>query len=93
MGHRSEVQDIAKGSTASSLGLSATTFLLEALRTLLAIATVDGMDIATLNVSTAFLHSPLPKGLKAIIQVPKDVSACKDYYVPAYMILDQAMNG
>ena len=52
------------------------------------------MDIATLDVSTAFLHSPLPEGSKAIIQLPTDVStACKDYYVPAYMILDQAMNG
>ena len=90
---RCVVQDIAKGSTASSLGLSATTPSLEALRTLLAIAAVDGVDIATLDVSTAFLHSPLPKGSKAIIQLPKDVSACKDYYVPAYMILDQAMNG
>ena len=90
---RCVVQDIAKGSTASSLGLSATTPSLEALRTLLAIASVDAMDVATLDVSTAFLHSPLPKGSKAIIQLPKDVSACKDYYVPVFMILDQAMNG
>ena len=59
----------------------------------MAIASVDAMDIATLDVSTAFLHSPLPKGSKAIIQLPKDVSACKDNYVPVLMILDQAMNG
>ena len=64
---RCVVQDVAKGSTASSLGLSATTPSLEALRTLLAIAAKDSMDIATLDVSTAFLHSPLPKGEKAVI--------------------------
>ena len=90
---RCVVQDVAKGSTASSLGLSATTPSLEALRTLLAIAAKDSMDIATLDVSTAFLHSPLPKGSKAVIMLPRDVSSRSDCYAPAYMILDQAMNG
>ncbi|CAE7832618.1 unnamed protein product [Symbiodinium sp. CCMP2592] len=90
---RCVVQDVAKGSAASSLGLSATTPSLEALRTLLAIAAKDSMDIATLDVSTAFLHSPLPKGEKAVIMLPRDVSSRSDYYAPAYMILDQAMNG
>eukprot|EP00439_Symbiodinium_sp_Y106_P004369 s15698_g1.t1 len=90
---RCVVQDVAKGSTASSLGLSATTPSLEALRTLLAIAAKDSMDIATLDVSTAFLHSPLPKGEKAVIMLPRDVSSSSDHYVPVYMILDQAMNG
>ena len=90
---RCVVQDVAKGSTASSLGLSATTPSLEALRTLLAIAAKDSMDIATLDVSTAFLHSPLPKGEKAVIMLPRDVSSRSDYYAPVYMILDQAMNG
>ncbi|CAE7621986.1 unnamed protein product [Symbiodinium sp. CCMP2592] len=69
---RCVVQDVAKGSTASSLGLSATTPSLEALRTLLAIAAKDSMDIATLEVSTAFLHSPLPKGERAVIMLPRD---------------------
>ncbi|CAE7236175.1 unnamed protein product [Symbiodinium sp. CCMP2592] len=77
---RCVVQDVAKGSTASSLGLSATTPSLEALRTLLAIAAKDSMDIATLDVSTAFLHSPLPKGEKAVIMLPRDVSSRSDYY-------------
>ena len=90
---RCVVQDVAKGSTASSLGMSATTASLEALRTLLAIAAKDSMDIATLDVSTAFLHSPLPKGSKAVIMLPRDVSSRFDCYAPAYMILDQAMNG
>ncbi|OLP75587.1 Retrovirus-related Pol polyprotein from transposon TNT 1-94 [Symbiodinium microadriaticum] len=90
---RCVVQDVAKGSTASSLGLSATTPSLEALRTLLAIAAKESMDIATLDVSTAFLHSPLPKGEKAVIMLPRDVSSSSEGYVPVYMILDQAMNG
>ena len=90
---RCVVQDVAKGSTASSLGLSATTPSLEALRTLLAIAAKDSMDIATLDVSTAFLHSPLPKGEKAVIMLPRDMSSSSDHYAPVYMILDQAMNG
>ena len=51
------------------------------------------MDIATLDVSTAFLHSPLPKGEKAVIMLPRDVSSSSDGYAPVYMILDQAMNG
>ncbi|CAE7318825.1 unnamed protein product [Symbiodinium sp. CCMP2592] len=76
-----------------TMGLSATTPSLEALRTLLAIAAKDSMDIATLDVSTAFLHSPLPKGEKAVIMLPRDVSSRSDYYAPVYMILDQAMNG
>ena len=90
---RCVVQDVAKGSTASSLGISATTPSLEALRTLLAIAATDSMEIATLDVSTAFLHSPLPRDAKAVISLPKDVSSRSDMYAPAYMILDQAMNG
>ena len=90
---RCVVQDVAKGSTASSLGISATTPPLEALRTLLAIAATDSMEIATLDVSTAFLHSPLPRDAKAVISLPKDVSSRSDMYAPAYMILDQAMNG
>ncbi|CAE7570397.1 unnamed protein product [Symbiodinium necroappetens] len=90
---RCVVQDVAMGSTASSLGLSATTPSLEALRTLLAIAAKESMDIATLDVSTAFLHSPLPKGEKAVIMLPRDVSSSSEGYVPVYMILDQAMNG
>ena len=85
---RCVVQDVAKGSTASSLGLSATTPSLEALRTLLAIAAKDSMDIATLDVSTAFLYSPLPKGEKAVIMLPRDVSSSSDHYAPVYMILD-----
>ena len=90
---RCVVQDVAKGSTASSLGISATTPSLEALRTLLAIAATDSMEIVTLDVSTAFLHSPLPRDAKAVISLPKDVSSRSDMYAPAYMILDQAMNG
>ena len=90
---RCVVQDVAKGSTASSLGISATTPSLEALRTLLAIAATDSMEIATLDVSTAFLRSPLPRDAKAVISLPKDVSSRSDMYAPAYMILDQAMNG
>ena len=83
---RCVVQDVAKSSTASSLGISATTPLLEALRTLLAIAAADSMEIATLDVSTAFLHSPLPRDAKAVISLPKDVSSRSDVYAPAYMI-------
>ena len=45
------VQDVAKGSTASALGLSATTPSLEAFRTLLAMSAVEGMEMATLDVS------------------------------------------
>ena len=90
---RCVVQDVAKGSTASLLGISATTPSLEALRTLLAIAATDSMEIATLDVSTAFLHSPLPRDAKAVISLRKDVSSRSDMNALAYMILDQAMNG
>ena len=59
---RCVVQDVAKGSTASSLGLSATTPSLEALRTLLAIAAKDSMDIANLGCLYCLSAFPSAKG-------------------------------
>ena len=46
-----------------------------------------------LDISTAFLRSPLPKGEKAVVMMPKDVSSSSEECQPAYMILEQAMNG
>ena len=67
------VQNVAKGSTALFLGLSATTPSLEALRILLAIAAKDSMDIATLDVSCIFAF-PVAKGFQGCDYVARDLT-------------------
>ena len=47
----------------------------------------------TLDAGTAFLHSDLPDGHHAIIELPADIPGSDQLQQPAYAILDKAMNG
>ena len=91
---RCVAQEIAAGrGTAASLGISSSTPSAESLRTLLALAGKENHAISTLDVSTAFMHSPLPRRVKAIVRLPQDLSLRKDSYEPVFMDVKKALNG
>ena len=90
---RCVVQEVANTGPASSLGLSSNTPSAESLRALLAMAGADDLCVCGLDVSTAFMFSPLPGKTRAIVKLPPDVSLHPDHYEPACLDLSQAMNG
>ena len=91
---RMVVQEVAHAGagTAASLGMSSCTPSGEAVRILLSLCSTEQLSMLGLDISTAFLHTPL-KGRKAIIRLPSDVSLTKSTYSPAFAILTKAMNG
>ena len=91
---RMVVQEVAHAGagTAASLGMSSCTPSGEAVRILLSLCSEKQLSMLGLDISTAFLHTPL-KGRKAIIRLPSDVSLTKTTYSPAFAILTKAMNG
>ena len=50
------------------------------------------MRLTSLDISTAFLHSQLPNGIRAIVRMPADVSFAPDAYEPVFLDLYRAMN-
>ena len=81
------VQDIAKGSTASSLGLSTTTLSLEALRMLLAIGYCD---FGCIHCLLAFTSS---ERIESDYPIAKRCFCVQGLLCPGLYDLDQAMNG
>ena len=79
--------------TASNLGISSNTPSLESFRSVIALAALEMLVIGCLDVSTAFLNSPLPARIRQIVRLPGDVSLSKNEYNPAYIDLTAAMNG
>ena len=91
---RCVAQQVASGaSSASNLGISSSTPSSESFRAFLALVAYHDMVLAALDISTAFLHSSLPKGHKAIIKLPSDVSWEPDCCKAVYINLAKAMNG
>ena len=91
---RCVAQQIAsREASASSLGISSNTPSIETFRCLLAIASSENLWLGTLDVSTAFLHSKLPSGYRAIVKLPADLTLDAHVYQPVYMDLFSAMNG
>ena len=86
------VQEIAWGS-AAHLGLSSGTPSAESIRAMLTLGSQKGMTIATLDVSTAFLHSPIPPNQRYIIRLPGDLSWSSTSYQPVFADLHKALNG
>lgn len=88
------VQEIASGSaSAASLGISSSTPSGESLRCLLTLAATENYYLHALDVSTAFMHSPLASGQHACVRLPGDVSADPTIHRPKYAILHNALNG
>ena len=91
---RCVVQDVATGSlSAQHLGISSSTPSVESLRSFLAACHHFNLWLAGLDVSTAFLHSELPAGIRSIVRMPADVSFKSDGYSPVCVDLYRAMNG
>ena len=91
---RCVVQDVATGAqSAQNLGISSSTPSIEAFRSFLAAVQHFNLWLTSLDISTAFLHSELPVGARAIIRMPADVSFAADSYQPVCLDLYRAMNG
>ena len=84
------VKDFRGSKSARSMEISSPTPSVEALRTVLAYAGRHDWELASLDVSQAFMHTPL-KHRKAIVKLPLSVSFPNGE--PVYMALDQALNG
>ena len=86
-------QVASREASASSLGISSNTPSCETFRCILAIASSENLWLGTLDISTAFLHSKLPSGIRAIVRLPANITMSAHVYDAVYMDLFSAMNG
>ena len=84
---RMVVQELAVGPSAASMGVSASTPSAESLRVLLSVASTEKMHLFCLDVSCAYMHSPLPKNIRAVVRLPADVSAHSQTHTPAFFAI------
>ena len=84
-------KDFNRGQSARSLGFSSPTPSIEALHLILAIAATRKYRLRGLDISHAFMHSPLGKHMRVILKLPLSVSL--DDGQPAFLVLDKALNG
>ena len=89
---RMVVQEVAWGS-AAHLGLSSGTPSAESIRAIISLGSQPGMNISTIDVSTAFLHSPIPEGQTYVIRLPGDLSWSATGHQPIFAKLNRALNG
>ena len=91
---RMVVQQIASGhGVASTLGYSSSTPSSEAVRAVLIQTASEGWHLGTLDVSTAFMNSDLPPGMKVVVRLPGDISLSLHSHRPAFAVLRRALNG
>ena len=91
---RCVAQEIASGSaSAQSLGISSTTPSVETFRCFLSMIQHHDMHLEGLDISTAFLNSELPAGVRAIVKLPSDCSFESTHYEGVYLDLYKSMNG
>ena len=67
-------KDIRSKESARALGCSSPTLSCEVVQILLSIAATRGWRIRALDVSHAFMHSPLPGGTRVVLRMPKSIS-------------------
>ena len=84
-------KDIARGISARALGISSPTPSIEGLHFLLSLSAQRGLRLKSLDVSHAFMHSPLPPNLYIILKLPQSVSLHDGS--PAFLLLYKALNG
>ena len=84
-------KDFNRGSSAKSLGFSSPTPSIESVHLVLTIACKRGYRLRSLDISHAFMHSPIRGGTKIVLKLPLSVSLISGE--PGFMILDKALNG
>ena len=84
-------KDINKGVSARKVGISSPTPSIEGLHFVLSLASRRALRLKGLDVSHAFMHSPLPHGLVIVLKLPLSVSMMDGS--PAYLLLYKALNG
>ena len=89
---RCVVQQVSAGAgTAVSLGISSPTASVDGLKMVLALAGYFGSFLGALDVSCAFMASPLPMGFHQIVRLPAGTVDSNGR--PVYVDLIKAMNG
>ena len=84
-------KDINRGVAARSLGYSSPTPSTEALNMILTSAAVHDWRLTSLDVSHAFMHSPLPSSETIILKMPMSISLSDGS--PCHLLLKRALNG
>ena len=84
-------KDLAKGTSAKALGYSSPTPSVEALHLLLVLAANRNYHVASINISHAFMRSPLPPQEKVVLRMPLSVS--HEDGEPLYLMLKKSLNG
>ena len=88
---RCVVQDLRNGSSAVHSGFSSPTASVESFKALIAVAGYWGLCLLTGDVSTAYMSSPLPRHIKAVVRLPS--GSTDRYGNPLYLVLSNALNG
>lgn len=64
---------------------------MESLKILLALAGQHDLAVLSADVSTTFMASPLPRGIRSIVRLP--AGTCDAKGNSSYLVLDKALNG
>ena len=83
-------KDFNRGSSARSLGFSSPTPSIESVHLVLAMAATRKMLLRALDVSHAFMHSPLGTGVHVVLKMPLSISFPSG---EATYLLEKALNG
>ena len=84
-------KDIRKHQSARQMGYSSPTPSVESLHVILAHAAVNDFALRSLDISHAFMHSPLPQSETIILKLPQSVSLPDG--TQAFLHLRKALNG
>ena len=84
-------KDLNRGIAARSLGYSAPTPSTEALNMVLSWAALHDWRLTSLDVSHAFMHSPLPNSETIVLRLPQSISLLDGS--PSFLLLKRALNG
>ena len=84
-------KDLARGSSAKALGFSSPTPSIEGLHLFLTLAANRNHRLLAVDVSHAFMHSPIPKDEWIILRMPLSVSF--ESGEPVHMLLHRSLNG
>ena len=84
-------QDLRTKDSARSLGCSSPTPSCEVVNLILALTSSRGWRLRALDISHAFMHSPLPRGTRIALKLPQSVSSVEG--LPLYLDLLKSLNG
>ena len=84
-------KDLRTKDSARSLGCSSPTPSCEVVNLILALTSSRGWRLRALDISHAFMHSPLPRGTRIALKLPQSVSSVEG--LPLYLDLLKSLNG